>query len=67
VKASLGTLLAIAALSLAAWTGFALLMPAEPLSSAETMVLVGACGAVVLGLKWAWEWFRGRGGPAGGP
>jgi NADPH:quinone reductase-like Zn-dependent oxidoreductase len=64
VKASLGTLAAIAALSLAVWTAFTLLMPAEPLSPAETVVIVGGSGAVVLGVKWAWQRFRDRSGRA---
>lgn len=66
MKPSLGTLAAIVALSLAVWTGFALLMPATPLSPAETVIVVGACGAVVLAGKWAWERCRHRRRGAGG-
>ncbi len=66
MKPSLGTLAAIGALSLAVWTAFALFMPATPLSPAETVIVVGACGAVVLAGKWALERFRSRRRSAGG-
>jgi hypothetical protein len=59
MKASVSTLAAIAALSLAVWAGLYVLMPATPPTSSDTVVIVGVCGALVLGVKWAWAKARG--------
>lgn len=52
MKASVGTLAAIGALSLVVWTVVYIFNPSTPLTQAETVIVVGACGALVLGLKW---------------
>jgi hypothetical protein len=52
LKASVGTLVAIGALSLVVWTVVYIFNPSTPLTQAETVIVVGACGALVLGLKW---------------
>jgi hypothetical protein len=52
LKASVGTLVAIGALSLVVWTVVYIFNPSSPLNQAETVIVVGACGALVLGLKW---------------
>jgi hypothetical protein len=52
MKASVGTLAVIAALSLVVWTAVYILNPSTPLTQAETVIVVAACAAVVFGLKW---------------
>ena len=52
MKASVGTLVAIGALSLAVWTVVYIYNPSTPLTQAETLIVVAACAAVVLGLQW---------------
>lgn len=52
MKGSVGTLAVIAALSLAVWTVVYIINPSTPLTQAETVIVVGACGALVLGFKW---------------
>jgi hypothetical protein len=52
LKASVGTLVAIGALSLVVWTVVYIFNPSTPLTQGETVIVVGACGALVLGLKW---------------
>ena len=52
MKASVGTLVAIGALSLVVWTVVYIFNPSTPLTQAETVIVVGACGALVFGLKW---------------
>lgn len=52
MKASVGTLAAIAVLSLAVWTVVYVFNPSTPLTQAETVIVVGACAALVFGSKW---------------
>jgi hypothetical protein len=49
-----GTIAAILALSLVVWVLFYLATPGTPLAGAETIIVVGVCGAVVLAAKWIW-------------
>jgi hypothetical protein len=65
VKATAGTLAAVLALSLAVWTAFFLLMPQSPLTPQETLVVVGVCGAAVLGARWIRARLRGGRSAAG--
>jgi hypothetical protein len=55
VGASVATIFATIALTLAIWTGFYVVTPDTPLSLRETMVVAGLCTAIVLGFKWAWK------------
>ena len=34
------------------WTVVYMFNPSTPMTQAETVIVVGACGALVLGLKW---------------
>jgi hypothetical protein len=52
MRASIGTLIAIGALSLAVWTVVYMLDPSTPLTQAETVIVVGVCAALVLGCQW---------------
>jgi hypothetical protein len=52
MKASIGTLIAIGALSLVVWTVVYIVNPSTPLTQAETVIVVGACAAVVLAFQW---------------
>ncbi len=52
MKGSVGTLAVIAALSLVVWTTVYILNPSAPLTQAETVIVVGACAALVFGVKW---------------
>ena len=52
MKASLGTLGAIGALSLVVWTAAYIFNPSTPLTQAETMIVVGVCAVLVFGFKW---------------
>jgi len=52
MKASIGTLVAIGALSLVVWTVVYILNPSTPLTQAETVIVVGVCAALVLGFQW---------------
>lgn len=52
MKASVGTLAVIAALSLVVWTAVYILNPSTPFTQAETVIVVAACAAVVFGVKW---------------
>lgn len=52
MKASIGTLVAIGALSLVVWTVVYVVNPSTPLDQAETMIVVGVCAALVLGFQW---------------
>jgi predicted secreted protein len=52
MKASVGTLTVIAALSLVVWTAVYILNPSTLLTQAETVIVVAACAALVFGLKW---------------
>ena len=58
MKASAGLLVPIIALSLAAWAFFYVLTPGEPLTPAETLVVVGICAGIVLLGRWIWFSFR---------
>jgi hypothetical protein len=58
VKPTVGILAATGAVSLAAWALITLFLPGPPLDASETMVLVGACGAVVLACRWIVGRFR---------
>jgi len=50
--ALLGTILAA---SVAAWTLLYFLTPGDPLTPAETSVVVGVCAALVLVARWIWS------------
>jgi hypothetical protein len=52
MKASISTLVAIGALSLAVWTVVYIVNPSTPLTQAETVIVVGVCAALVLGFQW---------------
>ena len=52
MKATAATLAAVLILSLAVWTAFLLFVPESPLTSQETLVVVGVCGAAVFGVRW---------------
>ncbi len=52
MKASIGTLVTIGALSLVVWTVVYIFNPSTPLTQAETVVVVGVCAALVLGVQW---------------
>jgi hypothetical protein len=52
MKASIGTLVAIGALSLVVWTVVYVFNPSTPLTQAETVIVVGVCAALVLGFQW---------------
>ena len=58
MKAWAGGLAATAVLSLAVWTFFYALTPETPLTPPETLVVVGACAAVVLLGRRAWSRLR---------
>ncbi len=60
MKGTAGTLAAVLVLSLGVWTVFFLFVPESPLTSQETLVVVGACGAAVLGVRWVLGRVRGR-------
>jgi hypothetical protein len=55
LKTSGALLVAILALSVVAWTLVYLLTPGDPLNPAETLVIVGVCGVVVLLVRWIWS------------
>jgi hypothetical protein len=62
MKASIGTLVAIGALSLVVWTVVYIFNPSTPLTQAETVIVVGLCAALVLGFQWILARLsRGRG------
>jgi hypothetical protein len=52
VKASLGTVVVIGALSLLVWTVVYIYNPSTPLTQGETVIVVGVCAALVLGVQW---------------
>jgi len=52
MKASIGTLVTIGALSLVVWTVVYIFNPSTPLTQAETVIVVGFCAALVLGVQW---------------
>jgi hypothetical protein len=52
MKASIGTLVTIGALSLVVWTVVYIVNPSTPLTQAETIIVVGVCAALVLGVQW---------------
>lgn len=52
MKASIGTLVAIGALSLVVWTVVYIFNPSTPLTQGETVIVVGLCAALVLGFQW---------------
>jgi hypothetical protein len=52
MKASIGTLAAIGALSLVVWTVVYIFNPSTPLTQAETVIVVGLCAVLVLGFQW---------------
>lgn len=52
MKASIGTLVIIGALSLVVWTVVYIANPSTPLTQAETVIVVGVCAALVLGVQW---------------
>lgn len=60
MKGAAGTLAAVLVLSLGVWTAFFLLVPETPLTPQETLVVVGACGVAVLGVRWVLGRLRGR-------
>jgi hypothetical protein len=60
VKAAAGTLVAVLLLSLGIWTALFLFVPESPLTSQETLAVVGVCGVAVLGVRWILARLRGR-------
>ncbi len=52
MKAPIGTLVTIGALSLVVWTVVYIVNPSTPLTQAETVIVVGVCAALVLGVQW---------------
>lgn len=54
LKTSLRTTLAVSALSLAVWVFFYLMQPTEPLTAAETLVVIAACAVLVFSAKGIW-------------
>ncbi len=58
MKLAGGTFVATVVLALAVWILVYIATPDTPLNAAETMVVVGACAAVVLGCKWISARFR---------
>ncbi|MFQ5946404.1 MAG: hypothetical protein ACE5NC_09190 [Anaerolineae bacterium] len=60
MKPSVGTLAAIIALSLGVWMLFYTLTPETPLTPPETLVIVGACAAIVLLGRWIWSRLQPR-------
>jgi hypothetical protein len=60
VKASLGTVVAIGALSLVVWTVVYIYNPSTPLTQGETVIVVGVCAALVLGVQWILSRFGGK-------
>jgi hypothetical protein len=52
MKASIGTIVAIGALSLIVWTVVYIINPSTPLTQAETIVVVAVCAGLVLGVQW---------------
>jgi hypothetical protein len=60
VKASLGTVVAIGALSLVVWTVVYIYNPSTPLTQGETVIVVGVCAALVLGVQWMLSRFSGK-------
>jgi len=64
MRRSVGVLMAILVLSLAAWTFFYLVTP-DPLTSPETVVVVGISAGIVYLSRWVWGLLRRlRGGNA---
>jgi hypothetical protein len=62
VKAGAATLVAILAVSLAVWAGFYAMTPDTPLTGGETLVVVGVCAALVIGVRLVWSRLRGSRG-----
>jgi hypothetical protein len=60
VKASLGTVVSIGALSLVVWTVVYVYNPSTPLTQGETVIVVGVCAALVLGVQWIRSRFGGK-------
>jgi hypothetical protein len=58
LKDSSSTVMAIFALSLAVWMFFYVIPPGEPLTPAETSVVLGACVLIVVVSKRLWARFR---------
>lgn len=54
LKASLRTTLAISVLSFAVWLFFYLMQPTEPLTPAETIIVIAACALLVFSAKGMW-------------
>ncbi len=61
MKASIGTLVAIGALSLVVWTVVYIYNPSTPLTQGETVIVVGVSAALVLGLQWIVSRVTGKG------
>lgn len=61
MKASLGTVVVIGALSLLVWTVVYIYNPSTPLTQGETVIVVGACAALVLGVQWILSRISGKG------
>ena len=60
MKASLGTVVAIGALSLVVWTVVYIYNPSTPLTQGETVIVVGVCAALVLRVQWILSRFSGK-------
>jgi hypothetical protein len=65
VKPAFATIVTIVVASLAVWVFFLVMTPGAPLTPPETLVVVGACAAIVLGVKWIWSRIRPRRGKDG--
>jgi len=61
MKASIGTLVAIGALSLVVWTVVYIYNPSTPLTQGETVIVVGVSAALVLGIQWIVSRVTGKG------
>jgi uncharacterized membrane protein YccC len=54
--------MATVALALGVWIFFYVLYPEMPLDSADMLVVVAGCAAVVVVAKWAWRYLPKRNG-----
>jgi hypothetical protein len=52
MKGPVSTVAVIGALSLVVWTAVYIFNPSTPLTQTETVIVVGACAALVFGFKW---------------
>jgi hypothetical protein len=62
VKPAFATVATIIVVSLAVWVLFLVVTPGGALTPPETLVVVGVCAALVLGVKWIWSRLQTRRG-----